>query len=177
MRTHSKYLTFSIIGAIAGSASARVIVEDFSDGMGGAAFDAELTYDFGTTSDFTGSLDTNDLFPGNLWLYADAVSVTVNSLSAGEYIESVEVEWVDFCGVACTTFGVSGATSSATQFNALVGSTEIWSLSTADIGEEIEEFSLSSFEGRIDRITVNVVPAPASATLLLGSLVALRRKR
>lgn len=163
---------------VASQASARDIVEDFTDGMGNAMFDSELSYDFGTATDFTGFGDTSDLFVGELWLYADLVTVSVNSLMAGEHIESVTVEWVDFCGPACTEFTVTGMNGSASQFNAAVGASETWTLGMGDLGEPVVDFSLSSFEGRIDRITVTVVPAPAGLALLapLG-LGATRRRR
>lgn len=168
---HTKNLVaaFALL-TVAGSAQARTIVEDFLDDMGGAAYDAELDYSFNDGGFW-------DLFPGELNLYPATATISVNSLMAGEYIESVEVQWTDFCGLGCTSLSIFGANSTATQFNATVSSPEIWTLSTADIGEEILGFALQSNEGRIDRITVNIVPAPASATLLLGGLVAIRRRR
>lgn len=156
--------------ALSSGVHARTIVEDFLDGMGGAAYDTELDYAY-NTGDFW------DLFPGELNLYPATANITVNSLVAGEYIESVEVVWTDFCGLGCTSLEIYGATSSATQFNTSVSTQETWTLSTGDIGEEILGFSLHSFEGRIEQITVNIVPAPASASLLLGGLLAIRRRR
>jgi len=123
--------------SLTGSVHARTIVEDFLDGMGGAAYDAELDYAF-NTGDFW------DLFPGELNLYPATANITVNSLVAGEYIESVEVVWTDFCGLGCTSLEIYGASSSATQFNTSVSTQETWTLSTADIGEEILGFSLHS---------------------------------
>lgn len=159
-----------VLLAVSGSVNARTIVEDFLDGMGGAAYDTELDYSF-NDGDFWG------LLPGELNLYPATANITVNSLVAGEYIESVEVVWTDFCGLGCTSIEIYGASSTATQFNTTVGSQETWVLSTADIGEEILGFALDSNEGRIERITVNIVPAPASVSLLLGGLLAIRRQR
>ncbi|MFG0246651.1 MAG: hypothetical protein ACF8MF_11450 [Phycisphaerales bacterium JB052] len=169
MKKMNRIVAISSLIAIAGNASARLIIEDFLDDMGGAAFDAELEYSFQGGS--------WDLLPGELNLWPETVDISVNSLTAGEYIESVEVQWTDFCGIGCTSIEVFGATSTATQFNAAVGSSETWTLSTGDIGEEILGFSLSSFEGRFDRITINVVPAPASIVVLMGGLVTVRRRR
>lgn len=160
------------------AAGSRLIVEDFDNGSGVAAFDPELTFDFGTSSDFTGNLDTNDLFLGELNLYSDLVTVTVNSLIAGESINSVSVTWTDFCGVGCTNFGILGMGSSASVGNALVGTQETFTLTAADIGASIDSFTLSSFEGRIDRVLVEVVPAPGVLALLgFGAMGAARRRR
>ena len=136
--------------------STRIIVEDFLNGAGAAAFDTELHYDFSTFRDFSGVFDVYDLFPGELWLYPDMVVVRVNSIGPGEYIESVAVDWVDLCGVGCSSFSVQGPALVATVFNTDVGVPEHQFLSTADVSGNIQFFILSSYEVRIDRITVTV---------------------
>lgn len=180
MRTALTALAASAAIAATANAGARLIVEDFTDGMGGAAFDSELNWDFGTTTDFTGGLDTNDLFLGELNLYADLATVSVNSLAAGEFIDVVEVTWTDFCGTGCTEFTVNGVMgASATQGNVNIGTQESWTLSSGDLGgEAIDTFELSSFEGRIDRVEIRILPTPSAAALLgLGGLVITRRRR
>jgi hypothetical protein len=175
MNTKAALLALSLVAA---STQARVIHEDFRDDAGGPAFNPELTFDFGTATDFTGGADTHDLFAGELWLYADLVTVSVNSLAADEYIESVEVSWTDFCGVGCTIIQAVGATSNLALTNTVVGSTEIRSISSMDLGENIEFFRLSSFEGRMNKLTINVVPSPSALGMLgLGGLFAARRRR
>ncbi len=170
-----------VVGAAAATVNGQVIMEDFVDGGGGAAFDPGLSYDFGTATDFTGVLDHHDLFPGALWLYADSVNVRAIGLAADEYIESVEVTWEDFCFPPCTTLTINGelgATASVTASQTSV--IETWVLSTSDIGgERITSFDLSSFEGRIDSINVRIAPAPAGSLALagLGGFIALRRRR
>lgn len=167
-----------VAGGLAVSAQAREIYEDFFDANGLAAFDPELMYDFGTDSDFTGSLDTHDLFPGELWLYADRVTIGVGSLGAGEYIESVTVTWTDFCGLGCTQLEVFGGSGTAAVGNGIVGVAETVTLSVQDIGGPIDFFALSSSEGRIEEFRVNIVPAPSAGVLLLmGSVLARRRVR
>lgn len=166
------------VACLGAAAQAREIFEDFLDGSGGAAFDPELSYDFGTDTDFTGVLDTHDLFPGELWLYADLVTVNVSSLAGGEYIRSVVVTWTDNCGIGCTQLEIFGASSSAMLGNTDVSVTQTVSLSTADIGEPILYFTLSSYEGRIDEFRVTVVPTPSIAVMMLmGTLFARRRAR
>lgn len=175
MNTKATLLALSVIAA---STQARVIHEDFRDMAGGPAFDPELTFDFGTASDFTGGGDTNDLFAGALWLYSDLVTVSVNTLAADEYIESVEVSWTDFCGLGCTNLEVFGATTSLNAPNMDVSSTEIITLTSLDLGESIEYFTLSSFEGRMNKLTINIVPTPSALGMLgLGGLVIARRRR
>jgi hypothetical protein len=179
MRTALFALTATAAFATAANAGARLIVEDFTDGMGGAAFDSELNWDFGTATDFTGGLDTHDLFVGELYMYADLATVSVNSLAAGEFIDVIEVTWTDFCGVGCTQFTVNGIMgASASQGNVNIGTIESWTLSSADIGEAIDTFELSSFEGRIERVEIRILPTPSTAALVgLGGLVATRRRR
>ena len=170
--------TLLAISVIAASTQARVIHEDFRDMAGGPAFDPELTFDFGTDTDFTGGGDTNDLFAGALWLYSDLVTVSVNSLAPDEYIESVEVSWTDFCGIGCTIIQAVGATTDLALANTVVSSTETRSISSMDLGENIEFFRLSSFEGRMNKLTINIVPSPSALSMLgLGGLVIARRRR
>lgn len=159
-------------------ASAGIIVEDFDDGMGNAAYDAALNYDF--SSDFTGGGDTHDLFLGELNLWSDLVNISLASPMPGEYIEMVEVTWTDFCGEGCTNLSIYGAMGGfANVGNADIQGSETVMLSSADIGgEQITSFDLSSFEGRIDSIRVFTVPAPGAMALLgLGGLAAARRYR
>ena len=178
-------ITTVLFAAALGTASSadagiRTITEDFTDGMGGAAFDPELTFDFGTATDFTGTGDTNDLNVGELFLFADLVTVTLNTGDPSEYIESVEVDWVDFCGPGCTNLSVESVMGSVAGVgNSVVSAPETVMLSTSDVGgEQIQSFALSSFEGRIDQITVSVAPAPgALGALAIGGLVAVRRRR
>jgi len=180
MRTTLAAFAASAMIASSAHAGARLIIEDFTDGMGGAAFDDGLNYDFGTATDFTGSLDTHDLFLGELNLYADLVTVTLNTLDPSEYIDVVEVTWTDFCAVGCTQFSVHGEMGATeSQGNVNVGTIESWTLSTADVmGQDITSFTLSSFEGRIERIEVRVLPAPGSlAGLGALGLLATRRRR
>jgi len=166
------------IACLSGATHARVIHEDFDDGFGGAAYDAELTFDFGTSTDFTGGGDTNDLFPGVQWMYADLATITVNSLAPGEYIESVEVNWTDFCGTGCTTLEIFGAGSSMQVVNSLIGSPESVALSDFDLGAPIDYFTLSSFEGQFVDIWVTVVPTPSSLALLgFAGIASIRRRR
>lgn len=165
-------------GGLAVSAQARDIYEDFLDAGGVGAFDPELIYDFGTSSDFTGSLDTHDLFPGELWLYADRVIIGVGSLGPGEYIESVTVTWTDFCGLGCTQLEVFGVSGTAAVGNGIVGVAETLTLGAPDIGGPIDFFALSSFEGRIEEFRVTIVPAPSAGLLMLmGGVLARRRMR
>ena len=106
--------------------------------------------------------------------------MTLNTGDPSEYIETVEVSWTDFCGVDCTNLSVQGVMGSAASVgNSVVSSPETVMLSTTDVGgEEIQSFALSSFEGRIDQITVSVAPAPgALGALAIGGLVAVRRRR
>ena len=167
------------LAASASNAGVRAITEDFTDGMGGAAYNSELTYDFGTDTDFAG-FDTHDLYAGELNLWSDLVNVSVNSLGANEYIDAVSVTWTDFCGIGCTEITAYGLMSgSMTIGNADVGSQESFTITSADLGGQwISSFDLSSFEGRIERIDIRVVPAPTSLAMLgLGGLAAARRRR
>ena len=178
MRTHTITCALAI-AAVAGISNARIIHEDFLCFCGGPIFDIELDYDFGTDTDFTGSLDMYDLFAGELWLYSDLTTVTVNTLAPDEWIESIEITWTDACGIGCTELEVFGDTMSLIAPNTVVSQTEVVTLTTADLGEQIRYFTLSSFEGRIDEFTVTVVPTPASALLLglAGLLMLPSRKR
>ena len=166
--------TALVLGSLAGFSHARIIHEDFD----GAGFNAELNFDFGTDTDFTGGLDTHDHIDGVLWLYADLATISVNSLGAGESIESVSVSWTDFCGIGCTNLELFGVSSSIAMSNSSVGSFETVMLSEFDLGEAITHFTISSFEGRIEAITINIVPPPASIALLgLGSLFMVPRRK
>lgn len=159
---------------IAGVSNARVIVEDFD----GADFNPELNFDFGTDTDFTGGGDTHDHIDGVLWMYADLATVTVNSLLPGEWIESVEVTWTDFCGVGCTALELFGDSDNALFDNNLVGSQETVLGTVDDLGEPITHFTLSSFEGRFEMVTVNIVPNASSMALFgVGGLLIARRRR
>jgi len=151
-----------ILAAFAHSSLARVITEDFDD----ADFNPELTFDFGTDSDFTGVSDTSDHIDGVLWLYADLATVTVNSLAPGEFIQSVRVTWTDSCGVGCTALELLGDSNTVLIANSLVSQTETVTLSIDDLGEPITSFEISSFEGRFEEISINIVPTPASTALL-----------
>lgn len=151
-----------IVATLASNSLARIITEDF-DGMD---FNPELTFDFGTDSDFTGGNDTSDHMDGVLWLYADRATVTVNSLAAGESIQSVSVTWTDFCGIGCTVLELFGDSDNALIDNSIVGSAETVTLTVDDLGEPITSFQISSFEGRFEEISINIVPTPASTALL-----------
>ncbi len=173
--THTAIAAAALTASLA---AANVIVEDFDDGMGNAAFDAALNYDF--SSDFTGGGDTNDLFLGELNLYSDLVNITLAAPMPGEYIEMVEVTWTDFCGLGCTNLTIYGAMGgTATVGNLDIAGSETVMLSSADIGgQQITSFDLSSFEGRIDSIRVYTVPTPGALALLgLGGLGVTRRRR
>ena len=170
------WLNVSMVAAASAHAGVRVIEEDFLSLDGGAIFDDRLTYDF--SSDFSGGNDLNQLLPGELNLFPDEAMITVNDLAPGEYIQSVEVIWMDFCGIGCTTLEVFGATTSVSESNMITGEPEPVFLDADDLGENITSFSLSSFEGAIELITVTVVPAPGSvAALGLGGLCLTRRRR
>ncbi len=175
MHTKAALLALSLIAA---STQARVIHEDFRDDAGGPAYNPELTFDFGTDTDFTGGGDTHDLFAGALWLYSDLVTVSVNTLAPDEYIESVEVSWTDFCGLGCTIIQAVGETTDLALANTVVSSTETRSISSMDLGENIEFFRLSSFEGRMNKLTINIVPTPSALGMLgMGGLLIARRRR
>jgi len=170
----STLITLVALAGFAGMSNARVVVEDFD----GADFNPELTFDFGTDTDFTGGGDTHDHIDGVLWMYADLATVTVNSLLAGEWIQSVEVTWTDFCGVGCTALELFGDSDNALFDNNLVGSQEIVLGTVDDLGEPITHFTLSSFEGRFEKVVVNIVPSPSSMALFgVGGLLIVRRKR
>ena len=178
MRTASISIAAILIAGLAAPSQAREIYEDFICFCGGPIFDIELDYDFGTDSDFSGGTDTWDLFTGELYLYPELVNITVNSLAAGEYIDSIEVMWTDFCGIGCTELEVIGANGSVSVSNSTVSMLETVTLTRDDLGEDIESFSLSSFEGRIEEFRVTVLPTPGTLALLgLGGLFAIRRQR
>lgn len=159
------------LAGLATSASARLIIEDFD----GADFNPELTFDF--SSDFTGG-DTSDHVDGILWLYADLADISVNSLGPDEWIASVEVTWTDFCGLGCTNLELLGDNNSFNIGNADIAGSETVFASMADLGEPITNFTISSFEGRIERVVVDVVPTPSALALLgMGGLAAVRRRR
>lgn len=177
MRTRS--IIFALTVAAAANCSiGRMIHEDFFGATGAGEFDTELNFDFGTDSDFSG-FDTHDLFSGELWLYADLTTITVNTLAPDEWIESIAVTWTDFCGIGCTNLEVFGDTMSLASPNTVVSQTEVVTLTSGDLGEQIRSFSLSSFEGRMDEFTVTIVPTPASSTLLGAAAILMfsRRKR
>lgn len=162
-----------VLASLSGYSHARIIHEDF-DGPG---FHSELNFDFGTDTDFAG-FDTHDHIDGVLWMYADLASITVNSLGAGESIESISVSWTDFCGIGCTNFELFGATDNVLMSNTTVGSFETVMLSEGDLGEAITHFTISSFEGRMEGITIHIVPAPASIALLgLASVLVIPRRK
>lgn len=167
-----------LLSGFAVPTQAREIHEDFICFCGGPIFDLELEYDFGTDSDFSGGTDTWDLFTGELYLYPELVNITVNSLVAGEYIDSIEVMWTDFCGVGCTEFEIFGANGSVSVSNSTVSMLETVTLTRDDLGEDIQSFSLSSFEGRIEEFRVTILPTPAPVVSLgLMGLLAIRRRR
>ena len=172
MRT-STLIALAALTGVAGLSQARVIVEDF-DGPG---FNMELDFDFGTDTDFTGGGDTHDLIDGVLWQYSDLATVTVNSLLPGEWIESVEVTWTDYCGIGCTELEVFGASDNALFGNMMVGTQEVVLATAGDLGEPITHFTISSFEGHFEGITINIVPAPSSLALLSMGGLMLRRPR
>lgn len=158
------------LAGLATSTSARLIIEDFD----GADFNPELTFDF--SSDFGGN--TSDHIDGVLWLYADLADISVNSLGPDEWIASVEVTWTDFCGLGCTNLELLGDNNSFNIANMDVQGSETVFASMADLGEPITNFTLSSFEGRMERIVIDVVPTPSALALLgLGGLAAARRRR
>jgi hypothetical protein len=177
MRTST--ITIALIfAALTGLSHARIIHEDFFGSTGDAEYDSELNFDFGTDSDFAG-FDSHDLFAGQLWLYADLTTVTVNTMGIDEWIQSIELTWTDNCGLGCTNIELFGDTMNLITPNTVVGQTETIFLTDADLGEQIRYFSLSSFEGRIDEFTLTIVPTPASASLLaIGAILLLpSRKR
>ncbi|MBO6514116.1 MAG: hypothetical protein JJ974_09145 [Phycisphaerales bacterium] len=159
------------LAGLATSSTARLIIEDFD----GADFNPELNFDF--SSDFT-DFDTSDHMDGVLWLYSDLADITVTTLGPGEWIESVEVTWTDFCGLGCTNLELLGDNNSFNIGNADVQGSETVFASMADLGEPITNFTISSFEGRIERIVVDVVPAPSALGFLsLAGLAVARRRR
>jgi hypothetical protein len=163
---------------VVGSSQGRVIHEDFLCFCGGPIFDFELSYDFGTEMDFTGSLDSYDLFTGELWLYSDRTTVTVNTLAPDEYIESIEIMWTDFCEIGCTAIELVGATDNYRVENTLTGSLETVLVTHEDLGEEILSFSIESYEGRVEEFRVTVVPTQSAFALLcLGGTLLLSRRR
>ena len=173
--TMNKMISICAIVSVAVASNAsdgRVIVEDFD----GAGFNPELTFDF--SSDFTGEGDTSDHMDGVLWLYSDLADVSVNTLAPGEWIESVEVTWTDFCGTGCTNLEIFGLNNSLAIGNTDIAGSETVLLTSVDIGESIQHFTISSFEGRIEEVVVTVVPTPGPLALVgVGALAMIRRKR
>ena len=173
----SELTTLLAVVGMTGVANARVIVEDFT-----GTHQLELSYDFGTGTDFSGPNpgDDNDFFPGVLWLYPDLVTVTVTSLEAWEYIESVEVTWTDWDGLGRTKLtAYDSLLGNASVVHSATGVPETVMLSTLDLGgENIDYFTLESWEAEIDRIVITIVPSPSSVVLLgFGGLIAVRRRR
>ena len=183
MRLSGLTTLLAVVG-MTGVANARVIVEDFS----GHHPHPELNLDFGTGTDYWGSNPSDDHFfdflGGNsaLWLRPDLVTVTVTSLTAGEYIESVEIEWTDHEGqgntimTAYSAFSVFLSTS-VTHPNPFGYSID--SLSTLDLGgDNIGFFTIESPEVQIHSLTITILPSPSSVALLgFGGLIAVRRRR
>lgn len=167
----TRTLTTLAFAGLVSNASARLIIEDFD----GADFNPELSFDF--SSDFT-DFDTSDHMDGVLWLYADLAEITVTTLGPSEWIESVEVTWTDFCGLGCTNLELLGDNGSFNIGNADVPGSETVFASMSDLGEQINSFTLSSFEGRIERVVVDVVPTPSALAMLgMGGLAIARRRR
>lgn len=159
--------------APAGSAVADILIEDFEDPGGGGAFDPAFNHVLHDVGD-PNSPGFWELDGEVLWLYPATDEVTFN-LGPGEYVDWAEVTLADFCGVGCTSVEFIGTAGSMLFENVSVSAEETYNTTGLGLGE-ITGVVLTSYEGRFDNLTINVVPEPATAVLLTLTS-ALRRRR
>ena len=168
---------------LAGSAAARVVVEDFMDTSGAnAQYDPFFSYDFGTPTDFTNN-DGHGLFPGVMTLFPDRVTVDLN-LSTDETVSEASVTFRDIAGVGQTRVTFVGDLGTFTVLNSAVGHDETISyrrLLMPSIGS-VGSVVISGRQTLVREIRVETappVPAPASGALVVAGLglVLPRRRR
>ncbi len=188
----SMTIAAAVLAAASGTASARFITEDFVGTGGGFAPDPELIYDFdlvtsgiqgpaNTGSDFSGTSfgDSNDVTtPGELGLFPDAVRVTYD-ISSPEFVSFVQVDGEDQAGGAEVTFIGQDTAGNPLTFPFTSSGVGPFSANTAGQGfGVIEAVEIGGLETRVFEIESEVVPEPATMSVIaLGSVAMLRRRK
>lgn len=175
--------TGAAIAAAAGlatTAGARIVIEDFVDSTNTLAqFDPFFTYDFGTSTDYSG-MDGHGLFPGVMTLFPDQVTITFGTW-ADETVIDASVTARDIAGVSRTRveyvgeFGSHIVTNTATGVEQVLAYDAAWGIGT------IQAIRISGDQTLVSNITVETTQVPAPATVALGAVgagvIARRRRR
>lgn len=167
--SHLTVTAILVITLFQGHALAGLWVEDFEDG-----FDSRFNHEIAGSFFFRTFSSVSPTH--SLGLEPGTDSITFD-LAGDEFISYASVWFMDNCGGPCTTVEFVGTLGSQ-SFGSMVGYPEWEFVDTTglDLGL-ITEIRLSASQSIFDDVSVNVVPEPGSAFLVLsGAWILLRKK-
>lgn len=166
---HFTAIAMLLVTFFEGRACAEVWVEDFEGGFD-SRFNHEITGShFFRTFAFVSPTNSLGLEPGTDLITFD--------LARDEFISYASVSFMNNCGGPCTTVEFVG-TLGTQSFGSVIGHPGWQFIDTTglDLGL-ITEIRLSASQSIFDDVSVNVVPEPGSAFLVLsGAWILLRKK-